>query len=66
MKDPYIIFKKKLYPLEIVIIKHNPYGLPIGKKFAARRKEGDGSPFPWEISGDRIYQMREVEVKEVE
>jgi len=55
--------RKIFYPLEVKIIKPNPYGLPIGKQFRAKRKEGDASPFPIEIQGDYIYQMREDEVE---
>jgi len=55
--------RKLFYPLEAKIIKHNPYGLPIGKIFRAKRKEGDASPFPIELYGDRRYQMEEGEVE---
>ena len=55
--------RKSFYPLEVKIIKDNPYRLPIGKCFRGKRKEGDGSPFPIEIQGDHIYQMKEDEVE---
>ena len=55
--------RNKYYPLRIRIIKHNPYGLPIGKTFRGKRKEGNASPFPIEIHGDHIYQMAEDEVE---
>jgi len=57
------LLRKLFYPLEVKIVKGNPYGLPIGKIFRGKRKEGDGSPFPIEIHGDRIYQMAENEVE---
>ncbi len=55
--------RKLFYPLEIKIVKANPYGLPIGKIFRGRRKEGNASPFPIEIQGDRVYQMEEDEIE---
>lgn len=55
--------RKLFYPLEVKIVKSNPYGLPIGKIFRGKRKEGDASPFPVEIQGDKIYQMKEDEVE---
>ena len=58
------------YPFRAVIKTENPWGLPRGKDFPfARRKEGDGSPFPVVIRGmwpetfhGQEYQMREDEV----
>ncbi len=55
------------YPLSVRIVAVNPYNLPIGKEFPwARRKEGDGSPFPFEVfsyaGSYRIYQLKESEV----
>jgi hypothetical protein len=57
--------RKLFYPLNFKIIKSNPYGLPKGKIFRGRRKEGNGSPFPIEIQGDHNYQMKEDEVEEI-
>jgi hypothetical protein len=54
---------REFYPLKVKIIKGNPYGLPIGKIFRGKRKEGDSSPFPIEIQGDHTYQMAENEVE---
>ena len=54
---------KQFTDLEVKIVKFNPYGLPIGKRFHARKKEGNGSPFPIEIVGDKVYQMKEDEVE---
>lgn len=53
----------RTYPLWVTITKGNPYSLPVGKKFRARIKEGGASPFPIEICGDHVYQMREDEVE---
>ena len=53
------------YPLWVKIVTSNPYSLPLGKEFRARRKKGDASPFPVEIIGDRVYQMREDEIEEL-
>jgi len=55
--------RELFFPLRARIIKSNPYGLPEGKVFAARKKEGNASPFPIEICGDRVYQMAEDEVE---
>ncbi len=63
MMDPEVLLRKFLYPLQAKIIKDNPYKLPIGKIFNAKRKEGNASPFAVEIQGDRIYQMAEDEVE---
>lgn len=51
------------YPLWARIVTENPYSLPVGRVFRARRKEGDASPFPVEIIGDRVYQMQEAEIE---
>ena len=57
------LLRKLFYPLEVKIIRPNPYCLPIGKIFRGKRKEGNGSPFPIEIQGDQTYQMTEDEVE---
>lgn len=55
--------KKEIWPLRVKVVKGNPYGLPVGKEFIyAREKEGNGSPWPIEIFGDRRYQMARDEV----
>ena len=59
---------RETHPLSVKIIKGNAYGLPVGKVFPyARRKEGNGSPFPISIfsygGNYRSYQMKEDEVE---
>lgn len=58
---------RRHYPIGVRIVTGNAYGLPIGKEFPwARCKEGDGSPFPFEVfsyAGDyQIYQLKASEV----
>lgn len=58
---------RKHYPIGIKIVAANAYGLPIGKEFPwARCKEGEGSPFPFEVfsyAGNyQIYQLKASEV----
>ncbi len=56
----------KMYPHCFEIVCGNPYGLPLGKKFRGRYKEGDASPYPVELWGEaRLYQMKREEVREV-
>jgi hypothetical protein len=57
---------KDYHNLTIKVVKGNPYGIPKGKTFPARRKEGNGSPFPIEAFGDGIYQFKEDEVEILE
>ena len=57
------ILPKDLFPLKITIMTNNVYHIPIGKTFYGRRKDGDGSIYPIEATGERIYQFRECEVK---
>ncbi len=63
MRSSMELLRKLFYPLEVRIVKGNPYGLPVGKIFRGKKKEGHRSPFPIEIQGDRIYQMKEDEVE---
>ena len=57
---------KETFPLTVKVIKGNPYGIPIGKILRARRKEGDGSPYPIDAQGDHNYQFTDDEVEIIE
>ena len=57
---------RKRYPNYARVTAENDYHIPVGKEFVcARRKEGDGSPFPIEafsFAGDyRTYQFTDSE-----
>ena len=57
------IYPEDLFPLKITIpAGGNAYGLPAGKTFVGRRKEGNGRPYPIVAVGDREYQFKEGEV----
>ena len=56
--------KREHWPLN-VRIKGNPYGLPVGKVMMARRKEGDGSPFPINVFPSYQFKDNEVEIVEI-
>ena len=53
--------RKLFYPLEVRIVKSNPYGLPIGKIFRAKKKR-EGNTLT-EIKGDNIYHMEDDEIE---
>ena len=53
--------KREHWPLNVRIVKGNPYELPKGKMLKARRKEGDGSPYP--INAFPSYQFKDDEVE---
>lgn len=65
MKDHKTEWLAKAFPLWFKVIKGNPYGLPIGKVLRGRYKNGDASPFPVELWGNQMYQMKLEEVEEV-
>ena len=46
--------------LKVRVVKENDYDVPVGTTFPARRKCGDGSPYP--IDAGR-YQFKEDEVE---
>ena len=59
---------RQTYPLVARVVKGNAYAIPIGKEFlCARRKDGNGSPFPIEVfsyAGNyQVYQFTEDEVE---
>ena len=66
--DPNAKALRECFPLRIRVLIGNPYGIPPGKTIEyARRKDGDGSPWPVEAfsyGGNYVlYQFAENEVE---
>jgi len=55
-----------MWPLRIKIIKKNPYNIIPGEIFKGRRKDGDASPYPYEIYHQEMERTCQFTPSEVE